>query len=119
MIHNFVFAGDFQDPHKEFFISKKFRKGIDKDSGSSEFLFKLTSKPHVKIPVFLIESASTIYKAGSALHLLRKQGLKSNAENLSLKQYYEICQSGISQMFIPKQILSQYTYEAPTLQLEF
>ena len=29
MIYDFVFTGDFDDPHKEFFVSKKYKKGMD------------------------------------------------------------------------------------------
>ena len=94
VINSFIFTGDFEDPYKEFFVKKKFRRGVTKDSGSSDFIFKMTSKPHLKIPIFLMDSASTIFKAGSSLHLLEKQGLKQSTTeeyNKSLKEYYEIC----------------------------
>jgi hypothetical protein len=29
MIHNFIFFGDFVDPHSEFFIEKKYRRNSE------------------------------------------------------------------------------------------
>ena len=76
IINNFIFTGDFDDPYREFFVKKKYRRGVSKNSLSQDFIYKLTSKPSIKIPIFLIDVASTIFKAGSSLHLLEKQSYK-------------------------------------------
>ena len=76
MINSFIFQGDFDDPYQEFFVEKLYRKSGTKGGmvNSLDYLFKLTSEAESKVPVFLIDTVSTIFKAGSSLHLLRKQG---------------------------------------------
>jgi hypothetical protein len=69
----FVFTGDFKDPFHEFFVDKLYRKGTSEISGSTDFIFKMTSEPEIKIPAFLVEIAGIIFKAGCSVNLLKKQ----------------------------------------------
>jgi hypothetical protein len=75
MIHNFIFYGDFLDPHNEFFIEKKYRRNAEsiKQDYSSDFIFMLTDDIEKKIPCFLVSIAPTIFKAGSSVYLLTRQ----------------------------------------------
>lgn len=73
MINSFIFTGDFEDPFSEFFVEKLMRRGVKSNLTSySDYLFKLTSNPEEKVPLFIIDSVSAIFKTGSSLHLLRK-----------------------------------------------
>ena len=71
MTNSFIFCGDFEDPHKEFFVKKMYRKKQPINS-QFDFIFMFTNKQEKDIPCFLIDIAPVIFKAGSSLHLLRK-----------------------------------------------
>ncbi|CDW78602.1 lissencephaly type-1-like motif-containing protein [Stylonychia lemnae] len=101
MINSFIFTGDFDDPYGEFFVEKLYRRGVEANILQiHDYLFKLTSNPQKKIPIFMVDSVSVIFKAGSSLHLLRKQGnqLSQYHDTTAIKQYYEICTSGINKI---------------------
>ena len=73
MITLFVFTGEFSDPFNEFFIEKLMRRGGDNNK-SLDFIYKMTSEPDIKIPVFLVSIAPSIFKAGTSVHLLKRGG---------------------------------------------
>jgi hypothetical protein len=97
----FIFTGDFEDPFNEFFVDKMYRRGVSKDSGSQEFMFKLTSEPDVKIPAFLLDITSLIFKTGSSIHFLKKENLKG-IDKHSLLEYYQICCAEAINKFVTK-----------------
>lgn len=86
MISSFIFTGDFEDPHDEFFVKKVYRR----NAATQEFIFMLSSDPQRDIPAFLLEIAPTIFKAGCTLHLLTKRELLP-LDAKSLGTYYAIC----------------------------
>lgn len=92
MIHNFIFFGDFVDPHSEFFIEKKYRRNsessFEKDY-SSDFIFMLTEETETKIPCFLVSIAPSIFKAGSSVYLLTRQDV-FKGHNVSSSDYQSI-----------------------------
>lgn len=79
MVNSFIFTGDFEDPHSEFFVRKIFKRGERQQSG--DYIFMFTSEPDKHVPSFLTEVAQIIFKAGSSLHLLRKQEMFSDSMN--------------------------------------
>ena len=111
MINDFIFRGDFEDPFQEFFVEKLYKRG----GTHYDFLFKLTSKPDEKIPVFLADTVQTIFKTGSTLHLLKKQSfIEGGGEDLAIKEYYDICSDSA---FSTLRLFSQPT--SNETQLEF
>ena len=52
-----------------------------------------TSNPDADVPEFLIDIAHVIFKAGSSLHLLRREERFIDGPDSPLKLYYDICSS--------------------------
>jgi len=82
MISAFITIGSFEDPFKEFFVEKLYRTALIKAKPSADgdfakfagstddYVFKITSDTE-KIPVFLNDTAVTIFKIGCDLNLLK------------------------------------------------
>lgn len=73
---SFIFTGDFEDYHDEFFIKKIYRKGKSEHRSHDDFVFMMNPDLNEKVPCFLMLIAPTIFKAGSSLHLLTRQELQ-------------------------------------------
>lgn len=82
MISAFITIGSFEDPFQEFFVEKLYRTALSKDKPSTkadtakfadrtdDYIFKISSDAD-KIPVFLNDTAVTIFKIGCDLNLLK------------------------------------------------
>lgn len=98
MINSFLFTGDFEDPYEEFFVRKIFRrKGLAPGVVATDYMFMFTSEPDRHVPVFLLETAPLIYKAGSSLHLLQRKELFNTAGvgSDTMRLYYQICSENL------------------------
>ena len=51
----------------------------------------MTSDPDLKIPVFLLNIAPSIFKAGTSVYLLKKGGRHPGVDQLAMQEYYQIC----------------------------
>lgn len=67
MVKSFIFTGDFEDPHEEFFVSKIYRK---KNVINEEYVLMMSEEVEEKVPCFMVPVAPIIFKAGSSLNLL-------------------------------------------------
>lgn len=81
MISEFITIGSFKDPYNEFFVEKLYRNKQKNDAdgqgqaatsghGEDDYIYKITNDAD-KIPVFLGDTAVTIFKIGCDLNLLK------------------------------------------------
>ena len=105
MISEFITLGQFEDPYDEFFVEKLYRQSNLKASlnsheaqvglESEDYLFKLTSDTD-RIPVFLVDSALTIFKIGCDINLLntKRKKIVEETRRAYLPDYFAICSQG-------------------------
>ena len=96
MTSQFITLGTFEDPFDEFFVEKLFRplkqaEGVDMIlQEHQEVIYKLAGAE--RIPVFLNDSALTIFKIGCDINLLKNKRQKIIDETKSiLPDYFAIC----------------------------